>query len=116
MNPGTLDRRITFVNAVITTNIEGDTIVTWVPVLVLTNGQTWGKFRSNKGDRSIQASEFVITYDGTFTIRFRNDFTPVKSMRILYEDKYFSIHSVVDVEDRRRFYDIKVSVTDENSN
>jgi len=85
MNPGTLDRRITFVNAVITANAEGDTIVTWIPVLVLTNGQTWGKFRSNKGDRTIQASELVITYDGTFTIRFRHDFTPVKSMRILYE-------------------------------
>jgi SPP1 family predicted phage head-tail adaptor len=59
--------------------------------------------------------EQVISQTFRFTVRYRKDFTPTKDMRIEYEGSYFTIHSIRNVEDEFRFYEILGSVTDYGS-
>jgi SPP1 family predicted phage head-tail adaptor len=63
----------------------------------------------------LEAGEQVINQTYRFTIRYRRDFQPTKDMRIEYVGDYFTIHSVRDLDDRRRFIEIIGRVTDENS-
>lgn len=110
MNPGKLDRRITFGTFLSVENQYQDYVITFVPALV-----TWANVRISDGARQLEAGEQVINQTYRFTTRYRRDFEPTKDMRILYEGNYFTIHSVRDLEDRRRFYEIVARVTDENS-
>lgn len=110
MNPGKLDRRITFGTFLSVENIYQDYEIEFVPILV-----TWANVRISDGSRQLEAGEQVINQTYRFTIRYRRDFDPSKDMRILYNGNYFTIHSVRDLDDRRRFYEIIARVTDENS-
>ena len=110
MNPGKLDRRITFGTFLSVENIYQDYEITFVPILV-----TWANVKISDGSRQLEAGEQVINQTYRFTIRYRRDFDPTKDMRILYNNNYFTIHSVRDLDDRRRFYEIIARVTDENS-
>jgi SPP1 family predicted phage head-tail adaptor len=67
------------------------------------------------GNRQLQAQEQVINQTFRFTVRYRRDFAPTKDMRILYELNFFTIHSIRNVEDEFRFYEILASVTDDNN-
>lgn len=110
MNPGKLDRRIQYAELVQTENEFQDYTYEWHNVL-----ETWAQVRPQSGRRQLEAGEQVIT-DGTiFTTRYRRDFTPTKDMRILYKERYYTIHSVRDIDDRHRFYEILTRVTDENT-
>ena len=110
MNPGKLDRRITFGTFMSVENIYQDYEITFVPILV-----TWANVRPSDGSRQLQAGEQVINQNVRFTTRYRADFEPTKDMRILYNGDYYTIHSVRDLDDRRRFNEILAYVTDENS-
>ena len=110
MNPGKLDRRITFGTFLSVENIYQDYEITFVPVLV-----TWANVKPFDGSRQLQAGEQVINQNVRFTTRYRRDFEPTKDMRILYNGDYYTIHSVRDLDDRRRFNEILAYVTDENS-
>jgi SPP1 family predicted phage head-tail adaptor len=110
MNPGKLDRRITFARLVQTENAFQDYTYAWVDVLT-----TWAQVRPQSGRRQLEAGEQVISEGTIFTTRYRRDFTPTKEMRILYKDRYYTIHSVRDIEDRHRFNEIITRVTDENT-
>lgn len=110
MNPGKLDRRITFGTFLSVENIYQDYEIEFVPILV-----TWANVKISDGSRQLEAGEQVINQTYRFTIRYRRDFDPTKDMRVLYNGNYFTIHSVRDLDDRRRFYEIIARVTDENS-
>ena len=110
MNPGKLDRRITFGEFLSVENEFQDYVITFVPELI-----TWANVKISDGSRQLEAGEQVINQTYRFTIRYRRDFEPTKDMRIEYEGNYFTIHSVRDLDDRRRFYEIVARVTDENS-
>jgi SPP1 family predicted phage head-tail adaptor len=110
MNPGRLDKRITFGTLTSVENAYQDYVITFVPVLA-----TWSNIKPYDGNRQLQAQEQVINQVFRFTIRYRKDFAPTKDMRILYEGNYYTIHSVRDLDDRRRFNEILDRVTDENS-
>lgn len=110
MNPGKLDRRITFGDFLSVENEFQDYVITFVPVLV-----TWANVKPLDGSRQLEAGEQVITQGYKFIIRYRRDFEPTKDMRIEYLGNYYTIHSVRDMDDRRRFYELLARVTDENS-
>lgn len=110
MNPGKLDRRITFGTFMSVENIYQDYEITFVPILV-----TWANVKPSDGSRQLQAGEQVINQNVRFTTRYRRDFELTKDMRILYNGDYYTIHSVRDLDDRRRFNEILAYVTDENS-
>jgi SPP1 family predicted phage head-tail adaptor len=110
MNPGKLDRRITFGDFISVENEFQDYVITFVPELV-----TWANVKPSDGSRQLEAGEQVINQTYRFTIRYRRDFQPTKDMRIEYGGDYFTIHSVRDLDDRRRFIEIIGRVTDENS-
>jgi len=110
MNPGKLDRRITFGEFLSVENEFQDYVITFVPILV-----TWANVKPFDGSRQLEAGEQVINQTYRFTTRYRRDFAPTKDMRIEYEGNYYTIHSVRDLDDRRRFNEILGRVTDENS-
>ena len=110
MNPGKLDRRITFGEFLSVENEFQDYVITFVPILV-----TWANVKPSDGSRQLEAGEQVINQTFRFTTRYRRDFAPTKDMRIEYEGNYYTIHSVRDLDDRRRFNEIIGRVTDENS-
>lgn len=110
MNPGKLDRRVTFGTLTSSANANQDYIQTFVPVLEL-----WAQVSPFSGSRQLAAGETVITDTTKFVIRWRNDFTPTKAMRVKYLSVYYTIHSVRDIDDRRRFWEVLTRVTDENS-
>ena len=110
MNPGKLDRRVIFGTWLPTLIAGGDYSFTFTPVLT-----TWANVRPYSGRRQLEAGEQVITEGTTFITRYRADFEPTKDMRILYQNRYYTIHSVRDIDDRRRFREILTRVTDENS-
>jgi SPP1 family predicted phage head-tail adaptor len=110
MNPGKLDRRITFGEFLSIENEFQDYVITFVPVLI-----TWANVKPFDGSRQLEAGEQVINQTYRFTTRYRRDFAPTKDMRIEYEGKFYTIHSVRDLDDRRRFNEIIGRVTDENS-
>jgi SPP1 family predicted phage head-tail adaptor len=107
MNPGRLDKRIIFGTYTSVENAYQDYVVTFVPVLA-----TWSNIKPYDGNRQLQAQEQVINQTFRFTVRYRRDFTPTKDMRIEYDGSYFTIHSIRNVEDEFRFYEILGSVTD----
>ena len=110
MNPGKLDRRITFGEFLSLENEFQDYVITFVPILV-----TWANVKPSDRSRQLDAGEQVINQTFRFTTRYRRDFAPTKDMRIEYEGNYYTIHSVRDLDDRRRFNEIIGRVTDENS-
>lgn len=110
MNPGKLDRRITFGEFLSVENEYQDYVITFVPVLV-----TWANVKPLDGSRQLEAGEQVINQGYKFITRYRRDFQPTKDMRIEYQNKYYTIHSIRDMDDRRRFNEILARVTDENS-
>lgn len=109
MNPGVLDRRVTFGTFTSVETVDQDYEITFVPVL-----ETWAKVRTVSGKRQLEAGEDVITETAIITIRYRVDFFPTKDMRILYNGNYYTLHSIDDKDDRRRFVEISARVTDEN--
>jgi SPP1 family predicted phage head-tail adaptor len=110
MNPGRLDKRITFGTFTSVENAYQDYVITFVPVLT-----TWSNIKPYDGNRQLQAQEQVINQVFKFTIRYRRDFAPTKDMRILYGLNYFTIHSIKNIDDRFRFFEILASVTDDNN-
>lgn len=110
MNPGKLDRKITYATLVKTETDDQDFEFTWNPVL-----NTWAMVRPRSGVRQLEAGEEVIRDITVFTTRYRRDFIPTKDMRILYKDRYYTIHNVKDIENKHTFYEIVATVTDENS-
>jgi len=110
MNPGKLDRRITFGEFLSVENEFQDYEIIFVPELV-----TWANVKPFDGSRQLEAGEQVINQSYRFTTRYRRDFSPTKDMRIEYQGNYYTIHSFRDLDDRRRFVEILGRVTDENS-
>jgi SPP1 family predicted phage head-tail adaptor len=110
MNPGKLDKRITFGTFTSVENAFQDYVITFVPVLA-----TWSHIKPYDGSRQSQAQEQVINQTFKFTVRYRRDFAPTKDMRIKYETNYFTIHSIKNLDDTFRFYEILASVTDDNN-
>lgn len=108
MNPGKLDRRVTFGTFSTVKNANQDPIPTFTGVLT-----TWAQVKPYSGQRQLESGEEVITDTTAFTIRWRTDFMPTKAMRINYLDRYYTIHSVRDIDDRRRFYEILTKVADD---
>lgn len=110
MNPGKLDRRIVFGRMTATGSNDPDEALVFTTIV-----EAWAKVREDNGRRQLEAGEQVITSGTIFITRWRNDFDPDKDMRILYEGRYYTIHSFRDVDDRRRFIEYITRVTDENS-
>jgi SPP1 family predicted phage head-tail adaptor len=110
MNPGKLDRRITFGEFLSVENEFQDYIITFVPELI-----TWANVKPYDGSRQLEAGELVINQQYKFTTRYRRDFIPTKDMLIEYQGNYFTIHSIKDLDDRRRFVEILGRVTDETN-
>ena len=110
MNPGRLDKRIIFGTFTSVENAYQDYVITFVPVL-----ETWSNIKPYDGNRQLQAQEQVINQTFRFTVRYRRDFTPTKDMRIEYEVSYFTLHSISNLDDLFRFYEILASVTDNGS-
>ena len=110
MNPGRLDKRITFGTFNSVENAYQDFVITFVPILT-----TWSNIKPYNGTRQLQAQEQVINQVFRFTIVIRKDFNPTKAMKILYQNSFFSIHSIRNLDDAFRFYEILASVTDDNN-
>jgi SPP1 family predicted phage head-tail adaptor len=110
MNPGKLDRRVKFGIFISVENIYQD-----YDIVFHTQLETWANVKPFDGSRQLEAGEQVINQSVRFTTRYRKDFQPTKDMRILYEGNYYTIHSIRDIDDRRRFNEILARVTDENN-
>lgn len=91
MNPGTLNRRITFTKLTHTTNEYGGSTPVYNDVLT-----TWASkqpIRTNN-QFAIEAGASVLNDDVAFIIRFRRGFTPEKDMEITESGNKYVIAAV----------------------
>lgn len=110
MNPGKLDRRITFLSVSQTKEADEDYTVDYTAIRSM-----WAHVKPYSGRRQLEAGEPVITSGTEFIIRYRPDFTPQKAMRIQYLNEYYIIHGLRDIDNRHSFWEIITKVTDDNS-
>jgi SPP1 family predicted phage head-tail adaptor len=88
MRIGAMDRRVTFQRKTVTTDSFGEEIETWANFVTV-----WAQVRAIRGMEYFTASQTVANVDTRFTIRHRNDVTPLE--RITYKEKVYDIKAVV---------------------
>ena len=104
MQLGDLRRRITIESQTLSTDANGQEIVTWGDL-----ASVWARMTFENGGESVEADQRVAQRIVKFTIRFRDDVDA--TCRILYDSKYYFITGVERLG-RQRFLVIKTFYAD----
>lgn len=110
VNIGELDRKITFIKKVISTNaFNEDAEGNWV--VVDSNPTVWARVREKPGKEMTLADRITHIRSTLFTVRYREDITELN--RVVYRGRVYDIHSVTDNGDgRERFIDVLGEILD----
>ena len=95
MNAGILNRRIVIQTKVPTRGASGEEVIVWSVVAIVK-----GSAEPLRGQEYLEATRLQADLDIRFRIRYRDGIKP--SMRVMYDDRYFNIVSVIHVKEQRR--------------
>lgn len=98
-NIGILDRKVTIQTYSLTTNSFGEKVKIWT-----THATVWAAVNYNGGKKEEEDGKLTSTDDITFTIRYMSDL--ISKMRVVFENKYYTIRDIEQIG-RRRFSEIK---------
>jgi SPP1 family predicted phage head-tail adaptor len=84
MNPGDLDRRITFQQATQTRSANGEVVDTWTDY-----ASRWAKLEYGSGSDIVESERLLSTGTVKFTVRYDSRIN--KSMRIKYKHWFYNI-------------------------
>lgn len=115
MNPGKLNRRVTFGTYGQTQTAGQDYVITFDPISELENGSCWADLIPITGSRQLQAGEEVITGTDMLFIRYRTNWKPTKAIFVNYLDQYYAIHYVEDYKQEHRFFKLILKNQDADS-
>lgn len=76
-----------------------------------TSFEDWTKIEPLTSNRTLQDSQIQLQDGFRFNIRYRDTPQPNKSMLVEYEGRDYTINSIVEVNERKRYWQI-VAVTD----
>jgi SPP1 family predicted phage head-tail adaptor len=93
LRAGLLDRRVRLERRVEETDASGQSVPRWLPL-----AEVWARVEPLGGREGFGQQQFVATGDLRFTIRWRNDVTPLH--RVVHDDVPYDVMSVA--EDGRR--------------
>lgn len=98
---GELRHYITIQQPVIAVDEYGQTVRTWQNVEIRLPAKITVKNHSNReaGDKNVSWTETI------FTVRARTTF--YDTYRIVYDGRYYSIHSIADVDGTRKWMEIR---------
>ncbi|WP_343692767.1 phage head closure protein [Chitinophaga sp.] len=98
---GQMRQKITIQSPVSTAVGGGGVETTYTEVLT-----DWVEARPLSSSRELSEYQTVIKNGYRFTIRYRNGFTPDKSMLIVYKGKNYTVNSIEQVEERQKYWRI----------
>jgi len=107
MNPGDLDKRITFQRRVTTTNENGFEIETLADFKTV-----WAKVSNLHGREYFEAAAVQAENTVKFTIRYLEGIDT--SMKILFQGRYYNITSIDNIKYKNRFIEIKAQEVDKS--
>jgi SPP1 family predicted phage head-tail adaptor len=93
LRAGLLDRRVRLERRQEETDDSGQSVVRWLPL-----AEVWARVEPLGGREGFGQQQFVATGDVRFTIRWRDDVTPLH--RVVYDGQGFDVVTVA--EDGRR--------------
>ena len=93
LRAGLLDRRIRLERRFEETDASGQVLVRWLPLATV-----WARVEPLRGGEGFGQQQWVATGDVRFTIRWRDDVTPLH--RVVHDDRTYDVVSVA--EDGRR--------------
>lgn len=93
LRAGLLDRRVRLERRQEETDDSGQSVARWLPL-----AEVWARVEPLGGREGFGQQQFVATGDVRFTIRWRDDVTPLH--RVVYDGQEFDVVSVA--EDGRR--------------
>lgn len=108
LSAGQLDRRITFQVAVEVRDSFGEPVQTWANLA--SHATVPARVEPLRGSERFAAQQVNADTDTKFTIRYRNDLT--EKMRILYEARYYDVHSIHEVG-RHQWLEIEASLQEQ---
>jgi SPP1 family predicted phage head-tail adaptor len=94
-----LNRKVSLEKPVEIDNGAGGVTTVWVKVF-----DTWAKMRPGSGSETTRWGQLSATTMETITIRYCKELT--EKWRIRFEDRYFNIRDVADLEEAHRFLEI----------
>ena len=107
MNPGELDKRITFQRLTTTTNENGFEVETLEDFKTV-----WAKVSNLHGREYFEAAAVQRENTVKFTIRYLPDVNP--SMKILYQGRKYNITSIDNIKYQNRYMEIKAQEVDKS--
>ena len=105
MNPGELDRRITFQQATQTRNTNGEVIDTWGDY-----ASRWAKLEYGSGSDGVESDRLIAQFNARFTVRYDSRIN--KGMRIKYKHFYYNIIRLSEIG-RQDFIILDCETTDD---
>jgi SPP1 family predicted phage head-tail adaptor len=107
MNPGELDKRITFQRLTTTTNENGFEVKTLEDFKTV-----WAKVSNLHGREYFEAAAVQRENTVKFTIRYLPDVNP--SMKILFQGRKYNITSIDNIKYQNRYMEIKAQEVDKS--
>ncbi|MGI5872669.1 MAG: phage head closure protein [Bacillota bacterium] len=107
MNPGELDKRITFQRLTTTTNENGFEVETLEDFKTV-----WAKVSNLHGREYFEAAAVQRENTVKFTIRYLPDVNP--SMKILFQGRKYNITSIDNIKYQNRYMEIKAQEVDKS--
>jgi SPP1 family predicted phage head-tail adaptor len=104
-NIGKLDRRIVIQQSTESKDIYGQPVKTWAALATV-----WAQVEDRTGSEGVQAEQITASRTTVFTIRYLS--TVAERMRILYNFRYYDIHSIKS-PDRNRFLELSTELLDD---
>ena len=95
MNPGDLRQILIIQKKIPTRGASGEEVIIWSEVATV-----WGSAEPLRGQEYLEATRLQADLDIRFRIRYRDGIKP--SMRVTYNNRYFNIVSVIQVQEQRR--------------
>ena len=106
---GELDRRIIIENSETTIDNYGEKTHTWATLYTV-----WAKVDWKKSNRDEDSQQLVQNSDLTFYIR-NIGVTLKGSYRIFWENKYYYIHGIKEIDGRDQFLELETKLKDNDS-
>lgn len=105
MGIGSMRDRVIFKEPVNTPVPGGGSVSEWVVAF-----EDWTKIEPLRSSRRLEDSQIQLQDGFRFNIRYRTMDHPTKSMLVEYEGKDYTINSIVEVNERKRYWEI-VAIT-----
>lgn len=108
MGIGSMRDRVIFKDQVNTPVPGGGAETTWVVAF-----QEWTKIEPLRSSRRLEDSQIQLQDGFRFNIRYRDKVQPTKSMLLEYEGKDYTINSIIEVNERKRYWQITAVTNNE---